>query len=299
MKARLFCPTGELKGASFEIVGAATIGRDAGNDIRLAADQISNRHARIWFDESHGSFFVEDLESRNGTELDGAPVTGAERLDDLHVIAFAGNEFVFQRLAARSAEGVSESTSIQGEIPTLPISLEEVGEAVAAETAVKDATRIERQPVVAPTELVAGAESGPAEPAGRDQTRIERRPIVAPAELVGGAPAERPDAAAPASDQPKTLYLELTNRGEPPPRFALAAGENLLGRSSRAAISINTPELSRRHAVLTLEGDRIWIEDKGSRNRTYCGGERVQERVEVPSGAELRFANVEARIVAE
>lgn len=270
MKARLFCPAGNLKGASFEIDGSATIGRDAENSILLEDDQVSKRHARIWFDADLGSFRIEDLGSRNGTELDGVPLSGAERLGGLHVVSFAGHDFVFQRLADAPAEGVSDSTSIEREIPTLPLSLGEI----AADTA---------------------------EPAAMDQTRIDREVVIAPSHLVGEAPAEdEAEAAAPVpSDAVKSLFLVITNRGEPAPRYALAEGENDLGRSSRAAVSINAAELSRRHAALIVEGRRVWVEDKRSRNHTYCAGERVVDRVEVKPGVTLRFANIDAKVVEE
>lgn len=40
-----------------------------------AAHQVSRRHARFYRDE-HGDLYVEDLNSANGTYIDGAPVTG-------------------------------------------------------------------------------------------------------------------------------------------------------------------------------------------------------------------------------
>ena len=43
-----------------------------------AAHQISRRHARFYRDE-HGELYVEDLNSANGTYLDGADVTGDPR----------------------------------------------------------------------------------------------------------------------------------------------------------------------------------------------------------------------------
>lgn len=56
------------------IVGSLAAG---GGDVCAVAADVSGRHARIWRDES-GSWFVEDLGSRNGTALTSA-LTGERR----------------------------------------------------------------------------------------------------------------------------------------------------------------------------------------------------------------------------
>ena len=99
MRARLFCPVGDLKGSSFEIHGEAVIGRSAESSIVLASRSVSGRHARIAFDSEQGHFLLEDLGSLNGTQLDGAPVKGKETLGALHVITLGGkHELIFQDL---------------------------------------------------------------------------------------------------------------------------------------------------------------------------------------------------------
>ncbi len=97
MTAKLFCKTGQLAGASFEIQGEATIGKSAENSIQLYPGLISGKHARIFYDEKAKSYFLEDLNSRNGTCLDSVRVRGKERLGKLNVITFANRfDFLFQ-----------------------------------------------------------------------------------------------------------------------------------------------------------------------------------------------------------
>lgn len=97
MPARLFCKTGPLAGSSFEISGEATIGKSSSNNIVLPADVVSGTHARIYLDSQSGRYILEDLNSRNGTKLDGMRVTDKEKLDQLNVITFAGKfDFIFQ-----------------------------------------------------------------------------------------------------------------------------------------------------------------------------------------------------------
>ncbi len=46
--------------------------------------------ARITWDAEGGCYVLEDLDSLNGTDLDGQRVAGPEPLGHLHVITFAG-----------------------------------------------------------------------------------------------------------------------------------------------------------------------------------------------------------------
>jgi pSer/pThr/pTyr-binding forkhead associated (FHA) protein len=47
---------------------------------------VSQSHARIFFDRSVSAFVLEDLDSKNGTRLDGLPVEGVRRLGAVHVV---------------------------------------------------------------------------------------------------------------------------------------------------------------------------------------------------------------------
>ena len=50
------------------------IGRDATNDIVVDDEEMSFRHARIWLD--NGGIWVEDLDSTNGTFVNGKRIVG-------------------------------------------------------------------------------------------------------------------------------------------------------------------------------------------------------------------------------
>ena len=56
------------------------IGRDTSNDIVVDDDEISACHARIFFEE--GKFWVEDLQSTNGTFLNGKRICRPTGLHD-------------------------------------------------------------------------------------------------------------------------------------------------------------------------------------------------------------------------
>ena len=64
-----------------EASGSITAGRDASNTVVLAHPLVSRRHARFAFGPD-GGFLVEDLQSRNGTVLNGEPLRGERMVAD-------------------------------------------------------------------------------------------------------------------------------------------------------------------------------------------------------------------------
>src|SRR5690242_2884087 len=57
--------------------GTFTIGRLADNDLEIAKDAVSRQHARI--DAAQGGYQLTDLDSRNGTQLNGERFRGESR----------------------------------------------------------------------------------------------------------------------------------------------------------------------------------------------------------------------------
>jgi len=68
---------------------------------------------------------------------------------------------------------------------------------------------------------------------------------------------------------------------------ALSEGINLLGRVHEAAVWVDDASVSRRHAVIRVEGRRATIEDCGSKNGTFVGRERVVGPRELAPGDEI------------
>jgi DNA-binding winged helix-turn-helix (wHTH) protein len=67
--------------------------------------------------------------------------------------------------------------------------------------------------------------------------------------------------------------------------FALAEGDNLVGRDPDACVYIDHPSVSRRHAVIRIGREHALIEDLRSRNGTFVDGCRVDQRTELQQGA--------------
>ena len=58
-------------------------------------------------------------------------------------------------------------------------------------------------------------------------------------------------------------------------RVRLDAGPHILGRDPDVEILLDSPGVSRRHALLTISEDSATIEDLGSKNGTFVGDQRV------------------------
>lgn len=74
--------------------------------------------------------------------------------------------------------------------------------------------------------------------------------------------------------------------------YFLREGENTVGRES-ADVLLSDQTVSRRHAVITLEGGKVWVTDLGSTNGTYAAGVQVQpnDKVEIVNSDELKFGS--------
>jgi DNA-binding winged helix-turn-helix (wHTH) protein len=77
--------------------GPQTIGRDAGAGVRIDALSISRAHARITC--SGGAVVLEDLQSKNGTWVNGTRVAGGVSLDDGDEVRCGSITFVFRNAA--------------------------------------------------------------------------------------------------------------------------------------------------------------------------------------------------------
>ena len=83
----------------------------------------------------------------------------------------------------------------------------------------------------------------------------------------------------------------------------LVDGDHLIGRGPDAAFRIDSPEVSRRHARLVVDGDAVTLEDLRSKNGTYRNGRRVGEPERLADGDEiwigLNLARLRLQLVDE
>jgi pSer/pThr/pTyr-binding forkhead associated (FHA) protein len=67
-------------GQRFDLIGGLSIGRSKESDIRIDDRYASSLHARVF--SRDGRFYVEDMNSTNGTLLNGATLQGEAELID-------------------------------------------------------------------------------------------------------------------------------------------------------------------------------------------------------------------------
>jgi hypothetical protein len=67
--------------------------------------------------------------------------------------------------------------------------------------------------------------------------------------------------------------------------FRLVPGENVVGRDPKADVTIASTTVSRRHAIITIEGNQATLVDLQSKNGTRVAGREVLEPTRLFDGA--------------
>jgi hypothetical protein len=78
----------------FDLIGGLSIGRSKEADVRIDDRYASSLHARVFSRE--GRFFVEDMNSTNGTLLNGATLQGEAELIDRDTVQIGDTIFRFE-----------------------------------------------------------------------------------------------------------------------------------------------------------------------------------------------------------
>jgi hypothetical protein len=75
-------------------------------------------------------------------------------------------------------------------------------------------------------------------------------------------------------------------------QIPLLEGSNVLGRGADASIRIDLGRVSRLHARIRVDGQRVLLEDLGSKNGTFLRGERIGGPAELADGDEIAVGSV-------
>ena len=81
-------------GERLDLFGGLSIGRSPDADVRIEDRFASGVHARIY--SRSGGYYAEDMNSTNGTYLNGAELRGESPLNDLDEIRIGDTEFRFE-----------------------------------------------------------------------------------------------------------------------------------------------------------------------------------------------------------
>ena len=76
-------------------------------------------------------------------------------------------------------------------------------------------------------------------------------------------------------------------------RFPLAIGEHVIGRDPDVGVRLDASNVSRRHARLIVTAEGAVLEDFGSKNGTFRGGERVIAPIVLADGDAIGIGSVQ------
>jgi phosphoserine phosphatase RsbU/P len=114
--AELWALQGATPGKKTPLEGESVIlGRHPACDIVLESASVSRQHARIF--NVAGAFYIEDLHSRNGTLLNGRPITQSQLLSENDEVAICDLSFTFHLNLPQSATA-SASATRRNDLPT-------------------------------------------------------------------------------------------------------------------------------------------------------------------------------------
>lgn len=89
--------------------------------------------------------------------------------------------------------------------------------------------------------------------------------------------------------RPCLILYSGADTGRP---FALDAGRVVIGRAPDAAVHIDSPGLSRRHAELMVSDDAVTLRDLGSFNGTHVNDRRIEGEVALREGDLVRLGDL-------
>ena len=253
-----------LAGSDYRIGDDATVGRGPESTIVLASDVVSASHARIAFDAAAEAYFLEDLDSRNGTRLDGRPVSGRERLGDLHVVTVGAHDFLFVVVPEDEPSPAREPASSAVEPEAEGATSYEAPSALAApplregEGEPGRGTHYEAPSALAAPQL--GADDADPATSYEAPSALAAPPLGA--DDAGPATSyEAPSALAapprdPAPPLPAGVVVEVRTPDGGRRRIPLDDGRHVLGRGQDCPIPVDDRTLSRRHAEFVVRGGR-------------------------------------------
>ena len=103
------------KGRIFrDLTTPVTIGREEGNVLRLNDERVSRFHAKVQFDNNE--IIITDLDSTNGTRVNGVGIASAELAHGDRIQAGA---HVFQILIERREQRSWPRSSASGDVPLI------------------------------------------------------------------------------------------------------------------------------------------------------------------------------------
>jgi pSer/pThr/pTyr-binding forkhead associated (FHA) protein len=89
----------------------------------------------------------------------------------------------------------------------------------------------------------------------------------------------------------RSVFLHIARGPLPESLVPLHDGDVVIGRSRASALRLAHNSVSRRHAVVTRRGDKIWLTDCGSQNGTFLNGSRLRGTAVLEYGDQIHLGN--------
>jgi pSer/pThr/pTyr-binding forkhead associated (FHA) protein len=202
-----FFLTSSATGERFEVTGDTSVGRSTDCDLVLTEGQPSRQHAQITVEGS--SVFVEDLESTNGTFLNGNQLNAKQQLNHGDEVVFDVNKFTLDaQLASQAASDATVLRPIDPAKTVLRPVLEEPVETPEPSPPEPEPVAAAPEPVAAPPEPVAP----PPEPIA-----VTPEPVAPPPEPVAATPEPAAPPAVPVESTPEPAAPVAEPVAEVPP----------------------------------------------------------------------------------
>ena len=114
--ASLLVVSGSSSG-DFYLLGRTTvvIGRDDGCPIQIVDDTVSRKHIEIRPDKRRRTYFIADLKSANGTQLNDHAIDKETSLADGDIITLGGTELMFSEVDFADGETAFQHYRQRGE----------------------------------------------------------------------------------------------------------------------------------------------------------------------------------------
>lgn len=269
---------------------SAVIGRGKDADLRVPTETISRRHARLHWDQDQ--LWIEDLDSSNGTFVNGRRLTARHLLAPNDEIRL-GHRVVLRvqaegvEVAPGAAQTILGTEQAQKESVSPPwISIAAEGESLRSFLLSQSKSTLGS---AAENTIVLPSDFPPT------YARIERRDEGVylfllesePVPTLNGRPFVsgnllRPDdeILIPRAENPPLRLLYHRTQGDTlrAREEEILFGERTtisIGRASDNDVVLDAPTVSRHHARVTRQGERIKIEDLRTSNGTFVNGRRV------------------------
>lgn len=253
-----------------------TIGRADGNDLVLTAGGVSRKHARLFVED--GKVRIEDLGSANGTFIDAERVNGTADVPPGSQVAIGDYLITVKADPARARPKPAAAAPAKKAPPGPPT---RTLSKMPAQSAPPKLGGPAKRPIVRGAPGEGGA--APGAKLSRAGARVPSRRGPQQPE-----PSEQPDE--PQGPRLRGLSALWLNKVYP------LAGTVVVGRVPGSGIQLDDDSVSRRHAELEVDGDRVILRDLGSANGTLLNGDPVQGEVALFAGDVVQFGVIEMQL---